>query len=184
MPSSKCSRRRRPLPKWSIAQTILWRRATPLLLDQLQRTPAQFEAIAEDIRGFFGRSATPPTPDDLIFAGTVLSVMQRNPIRDSYNIFSANGLTHVGPADAVLLSLAVEPSSILRHRKLGYHIHILRHHQTAAGPAVKAWLAESFEPVRRSVDDIKRDYLTLIDKHRAHDRRAGDHPQPHVDLRL
>lgn len=138
--------------------------ATPLLLDQLQRTPAQFEAIAADLRGFFGRSATPPTPDDLMFAGTVLSVMQRNPIRDSYNVFSANGLARVGPADAVLLSLAVEPNSILRHRKLGHHIHILRHHQAAAGPAVKAWLAESFEPVRRSVDDIKRDYMTLIDK--------------------
>jgi hypothetical protein len=138
--------------------------ATPLLLDQLQRTPAQFEAIAADLRAFFDRSTTPPTANDLIFAGTVLSVMQRNPIRDGYNVFSANGLTRLGSADAVLLSLAVEPSSILRHRKLGFHIHILRHHQVAAGPAFKAWLSESFEPVRRSVDDIKRDYITLIDK--------------------
>ncbi|MBW4025435.1 MAG: hypothetical protein HIU92_20285 [Proteobacteria bacterium] len=138
--------------------------ATPLLLDQLQRTPAQFEAIAADLRGFFERSTTPPTANDMIFAGTVLSVMQRNPIRDGYNVFSANGLTRLGPADAVLLSLAVEPTAILRHRKLGHHIHIMRHHQTAAGPAFKAWLADSFEPVRRSVQDIKLDYETLIDK--------------------
>ena len=69
--------------------------ATPLLLDQLQRTPAQFEAVAADLRGFFASSATPPTPDDLIFAGTMLSVMQRNPIRDGYNIFSANGLARL-----------------------------------------------------------------------------------------
>ncbi len=138
--------------------------ATPLLLDQLQRTPAQFDAIAADLKGFFERSTTPPTPNDLIFAGTVLSVMQRNPIRDGYSIFSANGLARLGPADAVLLSLAVEPNSILRHRKLGYPIHIMRHHQAAAGPAFKAWLTESFEPVRRSVDDLKRDYETLIDK--------------------
>jgi len=138
--------------------------ATPLLLDQLQRTPAQFDAIAADLKSFFERSTTPPTPNDLIFAGTVLSVMQRNPIRDGYSIFSANGLARLGPADAVLLSLAVEPNSILRHRKLGYPIHIMRHHQAAAGPAFKAWLTESFEPVRRSVDDLKRDYETLIDK--------------------
>ena len=138
--------------------------ATPLLLDQLQRTPAQFEAIAADLRGFFERCTTPPTANDMIFAGTVLSVMQRNPIRDSYNVFSANGLTRLGSAEAVLLSLAVEPTSILRHRKLGYHIHIMRHHQAAAGPAFKAWLAESFEPVRRSIDDIRQDYETLIDK--------------------
>jgi hypothetical protein len=138
--------------------------ATPLLLDQLQRTPQQFDAIAADLRGFFARSAAVPTPDDLIFAGTVLSVMQRNPIRENYSIFSANGLARLGPADAVLLSLAVEPNTILRHRKLGYHIHIMRHHQVAAGPAIRAWLAESFEPVRRTVDDIKQDYVTLIDK--------------------
>lgn len=138
--------------------------ATPLLLDQLQRTPAQFEAIAADLRSFFGRSTTPPTPDDLMFAGTVLSVMQRNPIRENYTIFSPDGLARLKPADAVLLSLAVEPNTILRHRKLGYHIHIMRHHQVAAGPAVKAWLAEAFEPVRRSVNDIKQDYITLIDK--------------------
>jgi hypothetical protein len=90
--------------------------------------------------------------------------MQRNPIRENYSIFSANGLARLGPADAVLLSLAVEPNTILRHRKLGYHIHIMRHHQVAAGPAIRAWLAESFEPVRRTVDDIKQDYITLIDK--------------------
>lgn len=138
--------------------------ATPLLLDQMQRTPAQFEAIAADLRGFFERSTTPPTPNDMIFAGTVLSVMQRNPIRDGYNIFSANGLARLGPADAILLSLAVEPNSILRHRKLGYHIHIMRHHQPAMGPSFKAWLSQSFEPVRRSIDHIKRDYETLIDR--------------------
>ena len=137
---------------------------TLLLLDQLQRTPAQFEAIAADLRGFFEHSATPPTPNDLIFAGVVLSVMRRNPIRERYNIFTASGLSHLGPADAVLLSLAVEPNTILRHRKLGYHIHILRHHQASAGPVFKAWLAESFETMRRSAIDIKHDFETLIDR--------------------
>ncbi len=136
----------------------------PVLLDQLQRTPAQFDAIAADLRSYLAQSKVAPTPDDLMFAGTMLSVMQRHPILDSYNIFSPGGSARLGPADAVLLSLAVEPRSILRHRKLGYHAHIMRHHQAAAGPAVRAWLAEAFEPVRRSTDDIKRDYETLIDR--------------------
>ena len=43
------------------------------------------------------------------------------------------------------------------------HVQIMRHHQAAAGPAIRAWLAEAFEPVRRSIDDIKRDYEVLID---------------------
>jgi hypothetical protein len=137
--------------------------AAPVLLDQLQRTPAQFDAIAADLRAFFTRSAAAPSPDDLMFAGTLLSVMQRNPIRDSYNIFSADGSARLRPADALLLSLNAEPQSILRHRKLGYHVQIMRHHQAAAGPAIRAWLAEAFEPVRRSIGDIKREYETLID---------------------
>jgi hypothetical protein len=40
----------------------------------------------------------------------------------------------------------------------------MRHHQPAMGPSFKAWLSQSFEPVRRSIDHIKRDYETLIDR--------------------
>jgi len=137
--------------------------AAPVLLDQLRRTPKQFDAIAADLMAFFNHSKLAPSPDDLMFAGSLLSVMQRSPIRDSYTIFSAEGSARLGPADAVLMSLNAEPQSILRHRRLGYHFHVMRHYQAAAGPATKAWIAESFEPVRRSIDDIKRDYEALID---------------------
>jgi hypothetical protein len=89
--------------------------------------------------------------------------MRRNPIRDSYNVFSPAGPARLGPADAVLLSLNAEPQTILQHRELGYRVHIMRHHQAAAGPAIREWLAEAFVPVRRPIDDIKRDYETLID---------------------
>lgn len=135
-----------------------------ILLDQIDRTPAQFEALAEDLKGFFAEKKVSPSPDDLLFAGVLLSALQRNPIGDRYNVFSASGSAQLRPADAVLMSAICEPGSILRHRKLGYHVHILRHHQGAAGPAFRAWLSEAFEPVRRSLDDIKRDYETLIDK--------------------
>lgn len=135
--------------------------AAPVLLDQLQRTPAKFDAIAADLRGFLAQ--TPTSPDDLMFAGTLLSVMKRNPLEDRYDFFSAGGPLRVGPADAVLLSLTAEPQSILRHKKLGYHVQIMRHHQAAAGPAIRAWLVDAFEPVKRTIDDIKRDYEVLID---------------------
>jgi len=32
-----------------------------------------------------------------------------------------------------------------------------------AGPSVRAWLAAAFEPVKRTTDDIRQDYLKLID---------------------
>ena len=136
--------------------------AAPVLLDQLQRTPAQFDAIAADLKGFLSEAAV-TSPDDWMFAGTLLSTMRRNPIRDSYNVFSPAGPARLGPADAVLLSLNAEPQTILQHRELGYRVHIMRHHQAAAGPAIREWLAEAFVPVRRSIDDIKRDYEALID---------------------
>jgi hypothetical protein len=40
---------------------------------------------------------------------------------------------------------------------------MLRHRQAAAGPAVRAWLTSAFEPVKRSIDDIRHDYRRLIE---------------------
>ncbi|GBQ28187.1 hypothetical protein HLH34_01190 [Gluconacetobacter azotocaptans] len=135
----------------------------PVLLDQLTRTPAQFDALAEDLRRFLGTSTVLPTADDWMFAGALLSVLRNTPLKDNYNIISSTGTRRLGPADGVLLSLSAEPQSILRHRVLGYHLHIMRHHQAAAGPAIQAWLASAFEPIKRSIDTVRRDYEKLID---------------------
>jgi hypothetical protein len=137
--------------------------AAPVLLDQLHRTPADFRAILTDLHAGLSKSGIVPTADDWMFAGTMLSVMERSPLRDTYDLLSDSGLTRSKPADAVLLSLHAEPAALLRHRTLGYHLHVLRHHQTAAGPAVRHWLATAFEPVQRTVASIKTDYEKLID---------------------
>jgi hypothetical protein len=42
-------------------------------------------------------------------------------------------------------------------------MHVMRHHQTAAGPAMVNWLNHAFEAVPRTTDDIKKDYIKLID---------------------
>ncbi|MCE2574220.1 hypothetical protein [Komagataeibacter sp. FNDCR2] len=135
----------------------------PILLEQLERTPAQFNAIAEDLRQFLGRPGSHPTAEDWIFAGTLLSVLRHTPLKDRLDIFSDTGTHRLPPANAVLMSLNVEPQSILRHRTLGYHVHIMRHHLAGAGPAIRAWLSGAFEPVRRTLDVIRRDYERLID---------------------
>ena len=135
----------------------------PVLLEQLERTPAQSDAIAEDLRQFMGRPNTRPTPEDWMFAGTLLSVLRNTPLKDRLDIFSDTGTHRLPPANAVLMSLNVEPQSILRHRTLGYHVHIMRHHLAGAGPAIRAWLSSAFEPVRRTPNIIRRDYERLID---------------------
>ena len=145
--------------------------SAPVLLDQLERTPAQYHAIAVDIRASLAKGIM-PTADDWMFTGAMMSMMQRNPIRETTDIFSASGFTRSQPAQAVLLSLIGEPPAILRHKTLGYHLHVMRHHQTAAGPAMCHWLENSFEGIARTPADIKADYEKLID---AIEKATGAH---------
>ena len=139
----------------------------PTLLDQLDRKPAQFQAIADDMHRFLSDSGITPTADDWIFSGAMLIGLQRSPIEDAYSLFTPSGTVQTGPADAVLLSLSSEPQSLLRHKSLGYHAHIMRHRQLAAGPVFRAFLENAFETVKRSIDDIRRDYERLLDRMQA-----------------
>jgi hypothetical protein len=136
----------------------------PVLLDQLDRKPAQFQAIADDMHRFLSDSKLTPTAEDWMFSGAMLSVLQRSPIEDTYSLLTPSGTARTAPADAVLLSLSSEPQSLLRHKSLGYHVHIMRHHQAAAGPVFRAFLKSAFETLKRSVDDIRSDYERLLDR--------------------
>lgn len=136
---------------------------TPILLGQLDRRADEYQAIAADLmRGLTERGMVPGA-DDLMFAGSLLSALHHSPITESYDVLTPQGLRRQGPPDALLMSLSAESPAMLRHKKLGYTIHILRHHQAAAGPAIRAWLRNSFEPMRRTVDDVRRDYGRLLD---------------------
>jgi hypothetical protein len=135
----------------------------PVLLDQLLRTPAQNLAIAADLGAAIGSGKVAATADDWMFAGVLTSWLQRSPLRDTYDVVTPVGLQHLGPPDAILLSLTSEVSSVLRHKKLGYSLQMLRHRQASAGPAIRAWLSSEFETVKRSIEDIRRDYRKLVD---------------------
>jgi hypothetical protein len=136
--------------------------SAPVLLDQLERSETQFRAISADLHAGLSKAGAMPTANDWMFAGTLLSMMQRCPIRETYDLVSASGFMRSGPADAVLLSLTAEPPAILRHKTLGYRLHFLHHHYQAAGPVIHGWLANAFELVRRTTDDIKADCENLI----------------------
>jgi hypothetical protein len=135
----------------------------PILLEQLGRTAAQMEDIANELGRALTAGNITPTASDWLFAGSLLSALQQSSISDKHDFIMSGELQRSGPADVVLLSLHAEGQSILRHKKLGYSIHILRHHQAAAGPAIQAWIQTAFEPVKRNIDDIRRDYLELAD---------------------
>lgn len=134
-----------------------------ILLEQLVRTPAQKQAIAADLASGLASARTPATADDWLFAGALLSSLESSPMLETYDVLTPTGLRRMGPPDAVLLSLSAEVQSVLRHKKLGYSLQMLRHRQASAGPAIRSWLNSAFEPVKRSIDDIRRDYRQLVE---------------------
>ena len=140
---------------------------TPVLTEQLSRTPAQIEAMTADFAATFSTGAVLPAPSDWIFAGTLLSALQRSPLTDRYEILTRSGLRDAGPANAVLLSLNAEARHIFRHRKLGYSMQFHGFRFADLGPAVRAWLQEHFDRVERTIHDILKDYRLLIDAVRA-----------------
>jgi hypothetical protein len=135
----------------------------PILLEQLERTAAEKQAIASDLTAGLANARVPATSDDWLFAGALLSSLERSPMLENYDVLTPTGLRKQRPADAILLSLSAEVQSVLRHKKLGYSLQMLRHRQASAGPAVRSWLTSAFEPVKRTIDDIRRDYRRLIE---------------------
>jgi hypothetical protein len=135
----------------------------PILLEQLIRSPAQNETLAADLSVGLSSGSVVPNADDWMFAGALLYSLQNSPMRENYDVLTPTGLRRLGPADTILLSMAAEVRTVLRHKKLGYSVQILRHRQTAAGPAIRSWLSSAFEPVKRTIDDVQRDYRKLID---------------------
>jgi len=133
------------------------------LFEQFERTPAAYRAISDDLMGALTGGGVKATPDDWLFVGTLLQTLEDSPIRDTYDLLTPSGLLKGGAPTAVLISATAEGTTTLVHKKLGYCLHLLPVYRDAAGPAVKAWLASAFEPVKRSLDDMKRDYLRLID---------------------
>lgn len=136
-------------------------------LEQFQRTRAQFEEIGADFVRSFSAGSRVPAPREWIFTGLLLSALSRSPLSEHYEILSRSGLQRSGPSNAVILSLGSEFPVLLRHRRLGYSVSCHGFRIAEAGPAVHAWLQSNFEPVKRTPDQIRRDFQHLIDAVRA-----------------
>ncbi len=139
----------------------------PVLSEQLQRTPEQFEEILADFARTFGEGPHTPAPGDWIFAGSLLSALRRSPLRERYDMLTRSGLRKAGPADAVLLSLHSEAVHILRHKRLGYAVqcHVFRIAET--GPAVRSWFKKNFDILTRTPETLLADYGEFADLVRA-----------------
>jgi hypothetical protein len=135
----------------------------PVALDQLTRTAHERLQIRADIGRVLASAAAPPGPEDCFFLGAILAQLEASPLRDRLDVLTSRGLTRMPAPDAVLMSLSAEPRSLLRHRRLGYRIHILGHNLRQAGPVARTWLKTAFEPVVRDLAGVREDYVRLID---------------------
>jgi hypothetical protein len=143
--------------------------SAPVISGGLARSPAESEKIADDMaRALAGtlapwsKSGAAPA-QDWLFAGCLLKALTHSPLGESYPVLSPGGVKQLDPADVVMLSLLAESSTCLRHKRLGYMISFHPYRMSEFGPALSGWLRTDFELVSRTVEDFRRDLLTLID---------------------
>jgi hypothetical protein len=137
--------------------------STRVVAEQIRRTTAERAAISDDLAKTLSAGPIVLTPADWIFAGAMLNDLQTSPTNETYAVLTRSGLCAAGPPDAIVLSLNSEGSVLLRHRRLGYSASFHDFRLSDAGPAFRNWLRMNFEPVRRTLDDIRDDYGQLIE---------------------
>ena len=133
-----------------------------VLAEQIARTPAQYDAIAEDLVGFLAKASPPAEPAEWIFAGALLNGLKSAPLSDNYDILQRDGLRRSGVVDAVMLSAASDDAHLYVHRRLGYALAMHGFRMDRARPAIRAWVKENFEKVPHGVDEMARDLAGLF----------------------
>ncbi|MEO8487361.1 MAG: hypothetical protein ABI585_13600 [Betaproteobacteria bacterium] len=132
----------------------------PFLLEQLRRTAADAQAIRADFARALGEVA--PTPADWMLASSLIATLLRSPLAERCEVVGRRALAMTRGPDAVVLSLNAEAPSLLRHKSLGYVLPCHPYRIDRAGAAVQTWLRRAFEPARRTVAEVRRDYDALF----------------------
>jgi hypothetical protein len=133
-----------------------------IVIEQTLRTKAEYDEIAADLIGHFASIGSQVEPSEWIFLASLLQALRRAPLAETYDILSRTGLSHTGPADAVVLSAHSEAGLVVRHRRLGYTLRVHGHRLGQPAPNVDPWLRANFERVDRTLDDVASDYRDLV----------------------
>ena len=100
-----------------------------------------------------------------MYLGALMGALANSPTEAAYEILSRDGLSHAGPADAVVMSLASEAPVFYRHKRAWKNCTLRVHHFQLGrcGAATQAFLKANFEIVPSTVDQILADYIRLYD---------------------
>jgi len=162
--------------------------SSAVLLQHLRRTPGEAQAITTAVFDWInqrvaccGPDAFPgldasssrgtlrgrwPGSQDISFAFHLLSeAVGTSPILERTQALGAGGTIELPPPEAIALTLGSELAHHYRHKRTGWLIalHSFRF-GPFIGPGVVDWLRRDFEPVRRSVADMRRDLAELADE--------------------
>jgi hypothetical protein len=148
--------------------------AAALLRSQLGLSPSQRAAIFADFAAwwerFLGWTAPPsaealspasPLVDLSMAAHFLSSATGRSPL-DRAAVVSNGTLQECVGRHALLLSLNSELAAVAKHRRLEYILAFHHHRLQDIGPAFRQWLNADFEPVVRSVGQVRQDLLALF----------------------
>jgi hypothetical protein len=162
--------------------------SSAVLLQHLQRTPAEALAITGAVYEWIGQrisrcglEAFPgfgpdaaggtlhgrwPEAQEISFAFHLLAeAVGTSPILERTEILTAGGVAELPPPEAIALTLGSELAHHFRHKRTGWIIalHSFRF-GPFIGPGVADWLRQDFEPVKRTVADMRRDLAALADE--------------------
>jgi hypothetical protein len=165
--------------------------SSAVLLQHVRRTPAEAMAITEAVYAWIGEHMQHPTAaafpaflpeaargtlhgrwpqaQALAFALHLLAeAVGTAPILERSEVITGSGLQQLDPPDAIALTLASEIAPHYRHKRTGWIIalHGFRF-GPYIGPATIDWLRRDFEPVSRTVADMRRDLSALADEVKA-----------------
>lgn len=162
--------------------------SSAVLLQHLRRTPAEALAITGAVHEWIGQrisSCGPatfpgfgpeaargtlhgrwPEAQEISFAFHLLTeAVGTSPILERTEILTANGVAELPPPEAIALTLGSELAHHFRHKQTGWIIalHSFRF-GPFIGPGVMDWLRRDFEPMKRTVADMRSDLAALADE--------------------
>lgn len=132
-----------------------------VIIERLRRSPEDSAALAKALSRAIADNLEGIHPPDWSFIAITLAALQRSPVTERYDLLTSKGVTTVGPADAVILSVNAEAPARLVHRQLGFSFDCHPFRFGRISRALRGWFEKNFAWVPRSIDDSRRDYLEM-----------------------
>ncbi|MBT8605971.1 hypothetical protein G6677_05805 [Polynucleobacter paneuropaeus] len=133
------------------------------VLENLQRTPKDIEAVSLNFHEMVKAYGQSFGAEDYLFLGALLTTLTSNYLAQSSTTMTREGLHHECKPNIVLTSLSAQPRRIFKHKTLGYSVAFHEFRFTKLSKLVRRFIAENFETIIRTPQEIIDDLIKLAD---------------------